>query len=71
MGAMKSDESRIAPTEAAKQLDMDLVSFQHALRDNRFPISIGMAFIKEGNVNYTYYVFRKPFEQLKKLWGIE
>lgn len=71
MGAMLSDENRISPKEAAAELDMDLLSFQHALRDNRFPISIGMAFRKSGNTNYTYYVYRKPFEQLKQLWGIE
>ena len=71
MGAMLSDENRIAPKDAARELGMDLMSFQHALRDNRFPISIGIAFVKSGNTNYTYYVYRKPFEQLKQLWGIE
>ena len=71
MGAMLEADVRVAPKDAARELGMDLISFQSALRNNRFPISIGIAFIKEGNVNYTYYVYRKPFEQLKKLWGIE
>lgn len=63
-------DGRVLPEQAAKELKMDANSFRHALRNGDFPITIGMAFKREGNSNYTYYVYRKPLDELKEKWGL-
>lgn len=70
MGAIKQTDNRVRPQDAARELEMSLLSFQHAMQNNAFPISIGIAIKKKGNENYSYYIYRGALDELKKLWGI-
>lgn len=69
MGKPLDDPNRITPAEAAYILRMDRESVCECMKQNKFPVSIGVAFLKPGGKNYTYYIYRNKVEELCKFWG--
>lgn len=44
-------------------------SLKECMKQNAFPIDIGVAIKKNGNKNYTYYVYKNKLLALEKFWG--
>lgn len=59
----------VTPEEAARRLGMSTDSLRQCMIQNKFPIPIGMAIKKEGNKNYTYYIYEVKLTALEKFWG--
>lgn len=55
---------RVTVKQAAKELNMDIVSVQHLMRQDRLPI--GIALKKEGKTNWHYYIYRNMLEEFKQ-----
>ena len=60
----------VTPEEAARRLGMSVDSFRECMKQNVFPIPIGIAILKPGNKHYTYYVYEAKLEELEKFWGL-
>ena len=69
MGKPIEDPNRISVSEAAKRLGMTPDSLKECMKQNAFPIDIGVAIKKNGNKNYTYYVYKNKLLALEKFWG--
>lgn len=62
-------ESNVSVNEAARRLGMSRETLCECLKQDRFPIRIGFAIKKTGNMNYTYYINEFALRKLEREWG--
>lgn len=60
---------RVDPKVAAEELNMDVISLHHLMRQQRLPI--GVAIKKEGKKRWSYYIYRNLLDQYKENGGKE
>ena len=60
----KDKMDRISTKEAARVLNMDVVTLQYLLREEKIPI--GFAFKKSGKKRYHYIIYRSLLEKFIK-----
>lgn len=54
---------RVDPKVAAEELNMDVVSLRHLMRQQRLPI--GVAIKKEGKKRWSYFIYRNLLDKYK------
>lgn len=59
----------VRPEDAAKRLGMSVECLRECMKQNKFPIEIGIAIKKEGNKNFSYYILENKLTALEKFWG--
>ena len=70
MGRALEDPNRISVDEAARMLGMTRESLCECVKQDLLPHSIGVAILKPGHKNYTYYLYRRKVECLCQFWGL-
>lgn len=60
-------DTRVKPKDAAKELQMDLVTLYQLMQNDRLPI--GYAYKKAGNSKYGYYIYRGLLDKEKERLG--
>lgn len=60
----------VPPEEAARRLGMTADCLRECMKQNKFPIQIGIAIKKDGNKNYSYYILENRLVELEKFWGL-
>lgn len=61
---MNEQMERVTAREAAKQLNMDIVTLEFLMRNNRLPI--GYAVKREGKKRYNYVIYKGLLEAHKR-----
>jgi hypothetical protein len=64
----KMPDVRVTVKQAAKELQMDVLTVQCLMRQEKLPI--GYALKKEGKTRYGYYIYRGKLDAVKKELGI-
>lgn len=59
----------VRPEDAARRLGMSVECLRECMKQNKFPIEIGVAIKKSGNKNFSYYILENRLTALEKLWG--
>lgn len=54
---------RVDPREAAAELNMDVITLHHLMRQQRLPI--GVAIKKDGRKRWSYYIYRNLLDNFK------
>lgn len=60
----------VNPEDAARRLGMSRESLYQCMRHNTFPFPIGIAIKKDGNKNYSYFIYEAKLEKLEQFWGL-
>lgn len=62
-------ETRVTTKQAAKELQMSVLTLQCLMKEGRLPI--GYAQKKEGCSRYSFYIYRHLLDEHKKRLGID
>ena len=66
----KYKDGNVRPEDAADELHMSTDNFRQCLKNDAFPINIGIAVKKPGNKHFSYHVYRGALDRLKEEWGL-
>ncbi len=61
-------EQRVSVKQAAKELQMGILTVQCLMKENRLPI--GYATKKDGCSRYSFYIYRHLLDEHKKYLGL-
>ena len=62
---------KVGICEAAKELKMSPQCLRQSMINNTLPIQIGVVAKSSSGLHNSYHIYRKPLNELKKLWGIK